>query len=125
MLKSSKYDAVDEKTTLNASLFTHVIAVLETWSLGSAAVERLLAQTDEPATPAAVPIRDPEIAQIFCDFSKDNLAVLASAFQGKLPEAESYLDAIAEEARTEARSFALDPEPLLTLVEHTRQLSRR
>jgi geranylgeranyl pyrophosphate synthase len=74
---------------------------------------------------AAVAIRDPEIAQIFCDFSKDNLAVLASAFQGKLPEAESYLDAIAEEARTEARSFALDPEPLLTLVEHTRQLSRR
>lgn len=50
------------------------------------------------------------------------------AFLGQawpLPEAEETLDSIAEEARAEARRAAPDPEPLLALLDHTRQLSTR
>jgi geranylgeranyl pyrophosphate synthase len=75
--------------------------------------------------PAALAIRDPEIARRFCNPQESDLDVLAKAFQARLPEAEAYLDGIAEDARGEARLFAADPEPLLTLVDHTRQLSRR
>jgi geranylgeranyl pyrophosphate synthase len=75
--------------------------------------------------PAALAIRDPEIAGRFCKPSEDDLAALSKAFQEKLPEAEAYLDGIAEEAGTEARLFALDPEPLLALIDQTRRLSRR
>ena len=42
----------------------------------------------------------------------------------KLPEAENYLDEIAEEARKKAQAFASNPLPLLALIEQTRQLSR-
>jgi len=42
-----------------------------------------------------------------------------------VPDAEAYLDEIAHEAREEAVLRASNPEPLLALVEHTRQLSRR
>jgi geranylgeranyl pyrophosphate synthase len=75
--------------------------------------------------PAALAIRDPELARRFCDPQDGDLELLAAAFQAKLPDAEAYLDDIAEEARTEARLFATDPEPLLVLVDHTRQLSNR
>jgi geranylgeranyl pyrophosphate synthase len=75
--------------------------------------------------PAALAIRDPEIARMFCSPREGDLQVLADAFQAKLPESEAYLNGIADEAREEARLFAADPEPLLILVEHTRQLSRR
>jgi geranylgeranyl pyrophosphate synthase len=75
--------------------------------------------------PAALAIRNPETARIFCDPGTDGLPHLARAFQAKLPESELYLDAIAEEARTEAVLFASNPEPLLALVGHTRQLSGR
>jgi geranylgeranyl pyrophosphate synthase len=75
--------------------------------------------------PAALAIRDPEIARRFCNPQESDLDVLAKAFQARLPEAEAYLDGIAEDARAEARRFAADPEPLLTLIDHTRQLSRR
>jgi geranylgeranyl pyrophosphate synthase len=75
--------------------------------------------------PAALAIRDPEIAGKFCAPRDDDLADLAEAFRGKLPEAEAYLDGVAEEARTEARLFARDAEPLFALVDHTRRLSQR
>jgi len=74
--------------------------------------------------PAALAIRDPETAKIFCDPEGKNLSELAKSFVAKLPEAESYLDQIAEEARQEAQSFASNPLPLLALIEQTRQLSR-
>jgi geranylgeranyl diphosphate synthase, type I len=75
--------------------------------------------------PAALAIRDPETARIFCNPGADDLQHLAQAFQAKLPEAEAYLDSIAGEARTEALLFATNPEPLLALVGRTRQLSGR
>jgi hypothetical protein len=50
---------------------------------------------------------------------------MATAFQAQLPDAESYLDTLAEEARREACRSALNPGPLLALVHHTRQLSSR
>lgn len=72
--------------------------------------------------PAALAIADPAIARAFADPSGADLGVLATAFRTKLPEAEAQLDAIAEEARREAR-LAPDPRPLLTLVDRTRALS--
>jgi len=41
-----------------------------------------------------------------------------------LPAAEAYLDKLAEEGQAEARSFAVDPAPLIALIEQIRQLSR-
>ena len=75
--------------------------------------------------PAALAIRDPDVAALFArpEPSAADLAQLAAAFAACLPEAERCLDDIADEARQEARRFAANPEPLLTLVEHTRQLS--
>ena len=75
--------------------------------------------------PAALAIRDSDVARRFCKPGDDDLAILAKAFQAKLPDAEAYLDAIAEEARTEARLFAVNPEPLSALIDQTRRLSRR
>jgi geranylgeranyl pyrophosphate synthase len=75
--------------------------------------------------PAALAIRDPDFARLFCAPAEDDLNDLARAFQSKLPEAEAYLDGIAEEARTEARLFAASPEPLFALIDQTRRLSRR
>jgi geranylgeranyl pyrophosphate synthase len=75
--------------------------------------------------PAALAIRDPKIAKLFCkpeptDADQD---VIAAAFARMLPEAEAYLDRIAEEARQEAKLFSADPAPLIALVERTRKLS--
>jgi geranylgeranyl pyrophosphate synthase len=75
--------------------------------------------------PAAFAIRDPKTAQIFCSPGADDLPYLAQAFQAQLPKSEAYLDSIAEEARTEARLFATNPEPLIALIDRTRQLSGR
>jgi geranylgeranyl pyrophosphate synthase len=75
--------------------------------------------------PAALAIRDPDVARRFCNPGDDDLEVIAKAFQAKLPDAEAYLDTIAEEARTEARLFAVNPEPLSALIDQTRRLSRR
>jgi geranylgeranyl pyrophosphate synthase len=77
--------------------------------------------------PAALAIRDPEIGTLFCKPDPDmtELAAMASAFAARLPEAEAYLDLIAEEARTEARLFSVDPAPLLALIDQTRRLSGR
>ncbi|HUC17382.1 MAG TPA: polyprenyl synthetase family protein [Acetobacteraceae bacterium] len=79
--------------------------------------------------PAALAIGDPVVARAFADPAAspldDGLAFLAEAFRAKLPEAEAWLDRIADEARTEAHLFATDPTPLLALVERTRALSAR
>jgi geranylgeranyl pyrophosphate synthase len=75
--------------------------------------------------PAALAIRDPVVGGKFCKPADDDLAQIAQAFQAKLPEAEAYLDSVAEEARTEARLFAANPEPLFALIEQTRRLSQR
>jgi geranylgeranyl pyrophosphate synthase len=77
--------------------------------------------------PAALAIRNPEIGKLFCspDPTVSDLGAMAKAFAAQLPEAEAYLDQIAEEAKAQARSFADDPEGLYALVDHTRQLSRR
>jgi geranylgeranyl pyrophosphate synthase len=75
--------------------------------------------------PAALAIRDPAVARVFCNPGEQDLQHLAQAFKAQIPAAEAYLDGIAEEARTEARLFAADPEALLVLIDHTRQLSAR
>ena len=77
--------------------------------------------------PAALAIRDPSIAALFCRPEPDpeELNAIACAFADRLPEAEAYLDRIAEEARAEARLFAVNPAPLLALIDETRRLSGR
>jgi geranylgeranyl pyrophosphate synthase len=75
--------------------------------------------------PAALAIRDPVIAAKFSSPAKDDLPVIEQALSDALPEAEIYLDGIASEAKREAHLFAADPDPLLALVDHTRQLARR
>jgi len=75
--------------------------------------------------PAALAIRDPDIVRIFCNPAASDLDRLAKAFQAEIPRAEAYLDDIAAEAEAEARLFARNPDPLLALIGHTRQLSTR
>lgn len=75
--------------------------------------------------PAALAIRDSKVAAMFRNLNEHDHPVLTQAFKSVLPEAESYLDQLAEEAREEARLFAPDAAPLYALVSHTRQLSRR
>jgi geranylgeranyl pyrophosphate synthase len=77
--------------------------------------------------PAALAIRDPEIGDLFCkpEPTAQELQRIADAFAVQLPQAEAYLDRIAEEAKEQARIYAAHPEPLFALVDHTRQLSRR
>jgi geranylgeranyl pyrophosphate synthase len=77
--------------------------------------------------PAAIAIRDPAVAALFCkpEPNSQELAEIAHAFAARLPEAESYLDGIAAEACEEARRFSVNPAPLLSLVEQTRRLSGR
>jgi geranylgeranyl pyrophosphate synthase len=75
--------------------------------------------------PAAIAIRNPEIAALFCNAEEGTSNELAAALQAALPEAERLLDSIAAEARREAIEHARDPGGLVALVEHTRGLSRR
>ena len=77
--------------------------------------------------PAAIAIRRPKVAALFAlqNPTGRDLAAMAGAFHAVLPDAERYLDAIADEARAEARRFAPSPEPLLRLIDHTRGLSTR
>jgi len=74
--------------------------------------------------PAAISIRDPKVAAMFRNPTKDNQLAMAGAFKRNLPEAESYLDQIADEAKAEARLFAQNIAQLDTLVEHTRGLTK-
>jgi geranylgeranyl pyrophosphate synthase len=77
--------------------------------------------------PAALAIRDAKIRELFRsdDDDPDRLATLADAFQAQLDDAEEVLDRIADSACAEAAQFAEDAEPLLSLVDQVRQLSRR
>jgi geranylgeranyl pyrophosphate synthase len=75
--------------------------------------------------PASIAIRNPDVASLFCHPTEANRRELAAALQAALPEAERLLDAIAAEARREAAGNAQDPTDLITLVDHTRSLSRR
>ena len=74
--------------------------------------------------PVAIAIRDPEVAVQFRNPSKEGLAILMNEAKSALPEAERYLNQIAEEAAEEARKSAHNPEPLTALIRHTRRLSR-
>src|SRR5262249_10165064 len=73
--------------------------------------------------PAALAIRAPAIARIYCNPGDHDLEILAGAFHEQIPAAEAYLDGIADGAKTEARLFARNPDPLVRLVDHTRRLS--
>ena len=77
--------------------------------------------------PAALATRDARVASLFTnpDPSGADMHEMAQAFKATLPDAERYLDTIAEDARREAREMAANPEPLLALVDQTRQLSSR
>lgn len=77
--------------------------------------------------PAALAIRDPKIRTIFCidDDDPRRLERLALACREQLDEAENVLDQVAAAARAEAQQFAQDPEPLIALVDHVRELSQR
>lgn len=77
--------------------------------------------------PAALAIRDPRIRSLFAadDDDQERLAELGEAYRAELDGAEAVLDEVADAARSEARHFAADPEPLLDLVDQVRQLSRR
>jgi geranylgeranyl pyrophosphate synthase len=77
--------------------------------------------------PAALAIRDPQIRDLFCktEPTAADLEEMAQAIRAQVPQAEAYLDRVAQEARDEASGHATNPEPLLALVDYTRQLSRR
>lgn len=73
--------------------------------------------------PAALAIRDPAVAKMFCALAQGDLSRLAEAFSEQLPEAKWYLDSIASEAATEACLFSRSSDQLMTLIDYTRELS--
>jgi len=77
--------------------------------------------------PAALAIRDSHIEALFCrpHPTQQELAEIAEAIAATLPEAERYLDKVADEAKEEARLHAANPAPLLALIGRTRELSQR
>jgi geranylgeranyl pyrophosphate synthase len=77
--------------------------------------------------PASLAIQDPDIAALFCkpQPSAEDLGRISLALTAQLPAAERHLDDLAAEARWEARFHTTNPATLLTLVDHTRELSRR
>jgi len=74
--------------------------------------------------PAALAIRDPEVAILFRNPSPRTAEELVAKVGAVLPAAEAYLDRLAEEAVAEAEQVAVNPEPLIALVRNTRTLSR-
>jgi geranylgeranyl pyrophosphate synthase len=74
--------------------------------------------------PAALAIRDPKVAVLFRSSDKSRYAVLTKKLYEALPEAEDYLDKIAEDAEREALENSKKPTGLLTLIRHTRALSK-
>jgi geranylgeranyl pyrophosphate synthase len=73
--------------------------------------------------PAALAIRNPVTARLFSTPGDRDLDALSRAFREQITEAEAYLDGIADEAKAEARLFARNPDPLVSLVDYTRRLS--
>lgn len=74
--------------------------------------------------PAAIAIRDPEVAVLFRAGGRDGQRALVKRMRDVLSEAETYLDEIATSAEEEARRNALYPKPLMELVRQTRALSK-
>jgi geranylgeranyl pyrophosphate synthase len=74
--------------------------------------------------PAAIAVRDPVTATLFRAGDRADIGRIAARLQEALPEAEAYLDRLADEATAEATEHADDPGPLVDLVRHTRSLSR-
>jgi geranylgeranyl pyrophosphate synthase len=77
--------------------------------------------------PAALAIRDPQIAELFCKPtpSPEDLKRISVAMRAQLPAAELHLDQLATNAKWEAHLHSANPDTLLALVDHTRELSRR
>ena len=73
--------------------------------------------------PAALAVRDHETAALFRVAGTQTLGEIAERLRAALPEAEDYLDRIAEEAEAEARANASRPGLLIDLIRHTRALS--
>jgi len=74
--------------------------------------------------PAAIAIRDPEVAVLFRTGGSHGRGTLIKRMRDVLSEAETYLDEIATSTEEEARKNALYPEPLMELVRRTRALSK-
>jgi geranylgeranyl pyrophosphate synthase len=75
--------------------------------------------------PAAIAIRDQRIADCFANGTESDLSTLADAFVSALPEAEAYLDGLAQEAKAEASIFSENSDVLMRLVDSTRELAWR
>lgn len=73
--------------------------------------------------PAAIAIRDPDVALHFRTPSVAGTQVLLTKVGEALPVAERYLDQVAEQAKAEATRVASNPAPLIALVDNTRTLS--
>jgi geranylgeranyl pyrophosphate synthase len=73
--------------------------------------------------PAAIAIRDPEVALLFRNPTPEGLQILLEKMEAALPVAEKYLDGIASEAEAEAVRIAPAPDRLIALVRNTRRLS--
>jgi geranylgeranyl pyrophosphate synthase len=98
-----------------------VADVRETAALGGGGGKDLL---DGILTlPAAIALRDAQAAVLFRDGSRGAMHRFAKMLDNALPEAESYLDSIADDARREAMSGVSAPGRLLELVDYTRSLS--
>ncbi len=74
--------------------------------------------------PTAIAIRDPRVAVLFRANGNGSTGLLAQKVAAAIPEAEEYLDQIAEENESEALRTAARPKPLIDLVRYTRALSR-
>lgn len=77
--------------------------------------------------PASLAIQDPEIAELFCKDSPstDELDRISAAMSARLPAAEERLNELAVQAKWQAHFHAAEPDCLIELVDHTRELSRR
>lgn len=73
--------------------------------------------------PAALAIRDEQVAQMFVGGRAGDETELLCAFESRLPQAEEYLDSIEGEARKEAELFSENPAGLIALVGKVRKLS--
>lgn len=73
--------------------------------------------------PAAIAMRDPATAVLLREVSPGTFGETARRLRAALPEAESYLDRLADEAEDEAVRNAPSPDRLVALVRHTRALS--
>ncbi len=74
--------------------------------------------------PAALAIRDPNVAVLFRTKPPESGSTLLQKFKAVLSQAEDYLDEIAREAEAMVRQNALFQERLINLINYTRALSK-